>query len=157
MSDDVKTSIKNELLLVLIQEKDKYVKFKICDAIAKISENIYENDETWNELLQFLFSVFSANYEDKDAIQIESALQLLTSMFGYVIEDVMKNINVLLASFKNYFKTNNMNLRAKTALTISEMISICDKKETKLFREFIIMILETTMKCIGDVKEESNV
>jgi hypothetical protein len=69
----------------------------------------------------------------------------------------MKNINVLLASFKNYFKTNNMNLRAKTALTISEMISICDKKETKLFREFIIMILETTMKCIGDVKEESNV
>ena len=157
LPENIKSNIKNELLSVLINEKEKYVKFKICDAIAKIAENIYENEETWNELLEYIFSVLAKNYEECDMIQIESALQLLTSMFGYICEDVMKGINVLSTTFKNYFKTNNMSLRTKTAETISEMISICDKKEIKLFREFIILILETTMKCIDDVKDEANV
>ncbi len=141
----------------MINEKEKYVKFKICDAITQIAENVYENDENWNELLNYMYSVFTKKYEESEMIQIESSLQLLTSMFGYVCDEVMKGIDVLLGTFKNYFNTNNMTLRARTAQSISEMISICDKKESKLFREFIILILDTTMKCTDDVKEEANV
>jgi hypothetical protein len=157
LQSEMKVTLKNELLSVLINEKEKYVKFKICDAITQIAENVYENDENWNELLNYMYSVFTRKYEESEMIQIESSLQLLTSMFGYVCDEVMKGIDVLLGTFKNYFNTNNMTLRARTAQSISEMISICDKKESKLFREFIILILDTTMKCTDDVKEEANV
>jgi len=130
LQSEMKVTLKNELLSVLINEKEKYVKFKICDAITQIAENVYENDENWNELLNYMYSVFTKKYEESEMIQIESSLQLLTSMFGYVCDEVMKGIDVLLGT---------------------------DKKESKLFREFIILILDTTMKCTDDVKEEANV
>lgn len=153
----MKTSLKSDLLSVMITEKEKYVKVKICDAVSKLAENIYENEETWNELLNHIYTVLNSPFNENELLNIEAALQLLTAMFGYVCDEVMKGIQVLLANFKNYFKTNNNSLKAKTVQTLAEIISICDKKDIKHFRDFAFFMLETTLNCIDDIKEETNV
>ena len=157
LNDQMKAALKADLLTVMISENEIYVKFKICDAVSKLAENIYENDQTWNELLNHIYTVLNTPYNDANLLNIEVALQLLTSMFGYVCDEVMKGIAVLLNTFKNYFKINNNDLRAKTVQTLSEIITICDKKDVKHFRDFVFYMLETTMRCIDDIKEENNV
>ena len=157
LNDQMRETLKADLLSVMINEKEKYVKFKICDAVSRLAENIYENEQKWNELLNYIYTVINSPYNDADLLNIEVALQLLTTMFGYVCDEVMKGIPALLGSFKNYFKTTNTDLRAKTVQTLSEIISICDKKDVKIFKDFVIYILETTMLCIDNIKEENNV
>ena len=157
LNEQMKETLKTDLLSVMISEKEKYVKFKICDAVCKLAENIYENEQTWTELLNYIYTVLNSPYNEAYLLNFEVALTLLTSMFGYVCDEVMKGISVLLNTFKNLFKTNNMNLKTKTVQTLSEIISICDRKDVKHFRDFIFYILETTMNCIDDIKEENNV
>lgn len=157
LAPELKASFKEDLLQVMVNEKDKSVKNKICDAVAKIGENIYENDETWNELLNVMYTILSKKYEPEELLNIETALLLLTTMFGYVCDEIMKGIATLLTTFKNYFATDSLSLKAKTVQSIAEIVSICDKKDTKQFREFVFCMLETTLKCAESAKDESNV
>jgi hypothetical protein len=122
-----------------------------------LAENIYENEQTWNELLNYIYTILNNPYNEADELNIEVALQLLTAMFGYVCDEVMKGIPALLGSFKGYFKTSNLDLRSKTIQTLSEIISICDKKDVKIFKDFTFYILETTMLCVDNIKNENNV
>ena len=157
LTPELKTSFKADLLVVMVNEKEKSVKNKICDAVAKIGENIYENDETWNELLNVMYTILAKPFQEEDLLNIETSLLLLTTMFGYVCDEIMKGLTTLLTTFKNYFATNNLSLKAKTVQSISEMVSICDKKDTKHFREFVFLMLDTTLKCAESPKDESNV
>jgi hypothetical protein len=166
MPAELKQQIKTSLLGIFLKESDQNINLKVCDIIVQVGVNCFENDESWNELLQLLVDILKMNLEitpQTNYLQLDSALLIMAGIFSFVFDDMMKHIDLIVASFRNYLNQGDMSLRTRTARAISEIISFCDKKELKYFNEFILPILETTLKCLeasvngGDsLKAENN-
>lgn len=141
--------------LVLINERS--LRFKICDTVGTICENVYESEEEqWNDLINYIYKSLGSELTDENVLEIESALYLLSHIFGYVYDELSKNIDGYVEAFKKYFKSNNLSLKTKTVVAITEILSIVRKKESKKFRDFTFSILETTLQCLDNPKEENN-
>ena len=128
-----------------------------------IAENIYvaedDDEEVFNDLIKYLFSVFTqTSINDNNSLEIETALLILSKVFGFIY-DKLKNDKIvkLVKAFRIYFKSTNMNLRAKCSEAIAEIFRVINDKDKKKFKEFLTSILETTRECFENPKEETNV
>jgi len=151
MSSELREDIKNSLVRLLINESDHNVKLKICDLINQIAVSVFENDEKWDSLLKVILETFVAGIGQNSNVPNslhECALLILADIFGHVYDTIVKEIDVLLNAFRNYFVSGDLVLRTRTVRTLSEMITYANKKELKYFHEFIYYILETTYKCL---------
>jgi len=163
MNKDFKIQIKTNTLKAIINEKERSVKFNFCDTIAKIAENIYDaedddDNEEFNDLISYLFSVFTqTSINDNNSLEIEAALVTLSKVFGFIYDKLKEKIDILVNAFRMYFKSNNMNLRTKCTEAMTEIFCIVKKKDAKKFKEFMFYILETSLKCMENPKEETNV
>lgn len=156
MTEDIKSQIKNILLNIFISERETSIKLKICDIINQTIENVYESNEKWDELIQVIYKNLTLEINPENLVMIECSLVLLAGVFGFVYDELIKNLDTILNLFKSYFSTQILSLRTRTTRTLTEIISYSDKKETKFFYDFIFPILETTFKCMEDPKEEAN-
>lgn len=157
MSADQKEGIKTLALECLISQDEKLIKLNICEIINEIITNVYENEEKWDGILVYVSNCFSLELTNENLPNIESALNILAAIFPFVYDDVVAKFDTILNFFRSCMITNVMSLRTRTVRTIAEMFSVSEKKESKRLKEFILVILETTLKCLEDPKEENNV
>jgi hypothetical protein len=157
MSLEQREQIKALLLEVLVNEKNNTLRSKIVDSINQVAENAFENEEKWEELILLTYNLLSVELNEENVPTIECGLNLLAGTFSFVYDEYLPKLEGLVGLFRNFYKTTSLSLKTRTTRTISEMIAYCDKKETKLLSEFIFNIMETTLSCINDSKNESNV
>ena len=156
-----KSTIKTNLYNALISNTDPTMNSKICDTISVVAANIYDSEETWDELINYIFDVLklSSNLEEinNNSSNFENALFMLKHLFPLINEELMKGLQIILSAFKNFFSTNNLSLRSKTVEAITEIILSSESKDKKTFKNFALNILETTLKCAEDPKAETYV
>lgn len=157
MNSDYRNELKINMLKALIAEKEKTVKMKICDIITQVAHNVYESKEKWDELLHYLSHTLLTPLNEDNILEAESALFLIKSIFAYTHLEILMGINSLIPVFQSFFKTNIMSLRTRAVETICEIICIVDKKHTKLLKDFVFNVLDTTYQCLQNPKEEQNV
>jgi hypothetical protein len=157
MSPEQKGQIKGLLLEVLVCEKDNALRSKIVDAVNQIAENVFENEEKWDELILLTLNLLSVELNDENVNTIECGLNLLAGSFSFVYDEYLPKLEGLVTLFRNFYKTTSLSLKTRTTRTISEMIAYCDKKETKMLTEFVFSIMETTLQCLNAPKSENNV
>jgi Txe/YoeB family toxin of Txe-Axe toxin-antitoxin module len=157
MSPEQRQQIKTLLLELLVNEKNSALRNKIVDVINMVSENAFENEEKWEELILLTLNFISLELNDDNVSTIECGLSLLAGTFSFVYDEYLPKLEALVGLFRNFYKTNSLSLKTRTTRTISEMIAYCDKKETKLLAEFMFSVMETTLQCVSDTKQESNV
>jgi len=156
-----KEEIKSNLYNSLLNNTDDSLNSKICDTISMVAANIYDSEEKWDEIVKYIFDVLSqsSNLElvNSKPANFENAVFILRHLFNLISTELLKGTQIILTAFKNFFLTNNFSLRAKTTEAISDIINTCEGKDKKLFKNFALSILETTLKCAEDPKQESNV
>lgn len=155
--DSIKEQVKHNVLRALISVNDRSLKYKICDTVITICENVYENEETWQDLLNYIFGALNAQLSEENILYIESGLYLLSSIFGYVYDELSKAVSLYVTSFQNFFRSNSLPLKTRTVQAIAEIMSIVHKRDVKKFKDFVLNILQTTMECVQNPKEENNV
>jgi len=153
----LKETIKLNLLTALVNNIDNSLNSKICDTICTVASSVYELEEKWDDLIKYLLNNFSANYDATTAKHIENSLNILSQIYLMNYDELSKSNNLFIECFKKYFTTNDLSLRNKTILCISEMIASTVKKNLKVYRGFSMSILETILKCADNPKEENNV
>ena len=94
---------------------------------------------------------------EENLMNIECSLKLLGQNFPDLGEDYEEKKNMFIESFKNFFKTTSLTLKTKTVRCISEIISYEKSEAVKGYTEFLLSIMETTLRCFENDKEEDNV
>jgi hypothetical protein len=156
MDQNIKEQVKANVLRSLTHIQDKSLRLKVSQAATVISENVYEAEEEWQDILQFIVNSLKLEVIDSNILNIESGLFLLSNIFGYVYEELSKGIDLYVSVFKNFFNSDDLSLKTRTVQAIAEVLCIVRKKDSKKFKDFIIHILETTYKCF-EKGDENNV
>jgi hypothetical protein len=157
MSKELKEQIKSLVLNIFVNEKDYSIKTKVCDIVSQIAENVYENEEKWDDLLVIILNSLTLELNSQNLLSIEGALSLLSGVFGFVYDEMITKISDLVTVFKIYFSTNVISLKTRVIRTLAEMVSYSDEEEIEYYKDFMYNIMETTLQCLEDSKEENNV
>lgn len=158
LESSAKEEIKSNLLKAIIQEQNKTMKIKLCDTMATVAENVFESKEPWVDFFNFIYQGISLSPEAAENIpNIETVLFLLSQIFGYVYDELVPKLDSFITTFNLFFKTESFELKTRTSQVIGEILTIVGKKDSKKFKTFIPLILEHTMKCLMNPKEEQNV
>lgn len=156
-------------MTILLNEKDKKLKTQYSNIVSQIFENVsdYQDDEEeesntleieeFPQVFEFINKFLNSELNEENLLNIECALHLLSSNYPDLQVEFIENKNNFINSFRNFFKTSSLSLKTKTARTISEIISFCDRDEAKIFNEFLMSILENTLRCFENPSEEANV
>lgn len=157
LSPDFKEQVKRDILQTVLSEPDKKQKIKFCDTMATITENVFEANETWVELPNFIFNTLSLSLEPENIPLIEANLFFISQIFSYIYEEMIKHLDTFITAFSSYFRQDNLDLKTRTVQVIGEILCVVKKKDSKRFKEFIPMMLETAYKCLSDPTQENNV
>ncbi len=156
-------------MTMLLNESDRKLKTQFCNIVSQVFNNVclvqdeeieketVDNLEEFPEVMEYITKFLGCEINEENLLNIESSLQLLASNFSDLIDDYDTHKKDFLACFRNFFKTSSLSLKTKTSRTIAEIISYCDKDEFKQYNEFVLNILETTLRCFENSNEESNV
>lgn len=154
---------------MLLNETDKKLKSQYSNIVSQVFENvnlindeeidkdIAENLEDFPEVMEFITKFLACEINEANLLNTEAALQLLAANFSDLMDEFEDHKKDFLACFRKFFSTTSLSLKTKTSRTIAEIISYCDKDEFKEYNEFILSILETTLRCFENANEESNV
>lgn len=161
--------IKKISMAMLINESEKKLKFQFCNIVSQIFENVSELQEEdinsnkvddleeFPEVFEFISKFLFGELNEAYLLNIESSLQLLSANYPDLDEEFQENKAKFIQSFRNFFQTTSLSLKTKVCRTIAEIISYSDKNEIKPFMEFILSILENTLRCFENPNEEANV
>ena len=154
---------------MLLNEKDRKMKTQYCNIVSQIYINISEMNEEFadedkiNEIedfthvFEYITKFLLGEINEENLMNIECSLKLLGQNFPDLGEDYEEKKNMFIESFKNFFKTTSLTLKTKTVRCISEIISYEKSEAVKGYTEFLLSILETTLRCFENEKEEENV
>lgn len=154
---------------MLLNEKDKKMKMQYCNIVSQIFINVSEMNEEFTDqnkldeledfshVFEYITKFMLGEINEENLLNIECSLKLLGQNFPDLGDEYELKKNSFLESFRNFFKTNSNSLKSKTARCISEIISYEKFEVAKGFGEFLLPILETTLRCFESSKEEENV
>lgn len=154
---NLKETIKSNLLIALANNTENSLNSKICDTICSVASSVFELEEKWDDLINYVVSNFTAPFNAQNTKSIENSLNILSHVYLMAYEQLSKANNIYIECFKNYFASDNISLKTKTLVCISEVIGSSEKKHLKVYRQFSMPILETILKCAENPKEENNV
>ncbi len=158
LSKEDRESIRNMSIEILSNEKDKKLKMKFCNMIHIIYDNSYETAEHFNAVLEYVYKNLPLEINLDNLDNIETAMELLSTNFTYLDGEFMKIIDGFLHHFKNFLSTNILSLKTKTVKTVSEIVTYCDSDKLDIFKDFMLSILETTLRTFeSSDKNESQV
>jgi hypothetical protein len=147
-SQDIKDQIKTNLMNVLIKCTDKSLKKKIGDIIINLYESISNNSEKWETVLQYIADGFKLPLTPENAINIDSAVYLLSKIFIFATKELTPGIDVFIDGFMKYFKEGSLDIQTNSVQAICEILSgNLSKENTKKFKDLIFNILQTILKC----------
>ena len=150
-TNEMKESIKSNVLNALVNCQDKSLKKKIADVISALCESIYNNKEKWDNVYNYVATFFQTELKDENLLNIETAVYLLSKIFRYNQKELLKGVDVLINSFNNFFKNGNILIKTNSVEAICEILTdYSDKKVTKKFKVFIFEILSTVLYCLNN-------
>lgn len=135
---NLKQEIKAISLKLLLQETDSQLQQHYCDVISQFIEIIESTKETWPEIHQLLYQMYTHQYNftsQTDLIQIKTLLILLNSSIHFFIEEMNKDINKLYNLIQCIFLSNIIELQVLCCTMIKEYLLNC-KSENDTFSKF---------------------
>lgn len=156
LAKEQRESIRNICIEILEKEKDKKLKMKFCNLIHIIYDNSYETAESFNGVLDYVYKNLPLEINQENLDNIETAMELLSANFTYLDGEFMKIIDGFLQYFKNFFNTNILSLKTKTVKTVSEIVTYCDSDKLDIFKDFMMSILETTLRAFESSDKSEN-
>lgn len=146
--EDIKEQIKTNLMNVLIKCNDKSLKKKIGNIVGNLYESVSYNKEKWETVLKYIADGFKLPLTPENALNIDSAVYLLSKVFTFATEELTPGIDVFINGFKNYFKEGNLEIQTNSVEAICEILAgNLSKENTKKFKDLIFNILQTILKC----------
>jgi hypothetical protein len=146
--EDIKEQIKNNLMNVLIKCNDKKLKKKIGNIVGTLYESVAYNKEKWETVLQYIADGFKLPLTPENAINIDSAVFILSKVFPYAITELTPGIDIFINGFKTYFKDGTLEIQTNSVEAICEILAgNLSKENTKKFKDLIFDILKTILKC----------
>jgi len=156
LSKEDREAIRKMCIEILESEKDKKLKMKLCNLVHIIFDNSYETSEPFDGVLEYIYKNLPKEINEENLSDIETAMELLSANFTYLDSEFMKVINDFIENFKMFFNTNILSLKTKTVKTISEIITYCDSDKLDSFKDFVIKILETTLRALENCDKDEN-
>ena len=153
--DDIKEQIKTNLMNVLIKCNDKNLKKKIGNIVGNLYESVSFNKEKWETVLQYIADGFKLPLTPENAINIDSAVFILSKVFPYATEELTPGIDVFIDGFKKYFKEGSLEIQTNSVEAICEILGgYLSKENTKKFKDLIFNILQTiTLFALSDLAQ----
>jgi len=154
---------------MLLNEKDRKMKTQYCNIVSQIFINVSEMNEEFidenkideiedfTHVFEYITKFLLGELNEENLMNIECSLKLLGQNFPDLGEEFEEKKNMFIESFRNFFKTTSLSLKTKTARCVSEIISYEKSDVVKGYVEFLLSIMETTLRCFEDPKEEENV
>ena len=154
---------------MMLNEKDRKMKSQYCNIVSQIFINVSEMNEEFTDdnkideledfthVFEYIVKFLLGEINEENLMNIECALKLLGQNFPDLGEEYEEKKKTFLDSFRNFFKTTSLTLKTKTARCISEIISYEKSGVVKGYTEFLLSILETTLRCFEDPKEEEKI
>ena len=153
---EIKEQIKTNLMNAFIKCNDKSLKKKIGNIIANLYQSISNNNEKWETVLKYIAEGFALPLTPENALNIDSAVYLLSKVFSFATEELTPGIDVFINGFKNYFKEGNLEIQTNSVEAICEILSgNLNKENTKKFKDLIFNILQTVLKCFESGDSEN--
>ena len=121
-SESNKNEIKKNILSALQNCTNKSLRKQIADACIKIYEGLIENEEKWQELLQYIVNFFKLNLDETNAPQVELGLYLLSNIYSFAYDELKEGTEIFLKNFSIYFKSNILSLKTRTVQCITELL-----------------------------------
>lgn len=152
-----------------MNEKDRKMKSQYCNIVSQIFINVSEMNEEYTDknqldeledfshVFEYILKFLLGEINEENLMNIECALKLLGQNFPDLGDEYEEKKNSFIESFRNYFKTTSLSLKTKTARCVSEIISYEKSGNVKAYSEFLLSIMETTLRCFENPKEEENV
>lgn len=150
LDEQIKNTLKAELLSAVQQEADQSIRKKITDVIAELARFLIDDDGTnrWPEVLQFLFELSSS----PNVALRESSLNIFTSfpgIFGNQEQHYLQVIHQLLSrSLSDSDKT--ISFLAVKAITSFIKNHEKDTQTILLFRDCLPAILKNIQESVND-------
>jgi len=145
-----KEILKNNLLRALNDTTNKQLRKQIADATSTFFSTLVENEDKWDNLLQYSMNLLSSEVTEQNITNIEFGLHLITNLYSVASDDLEKNMKIFLSIFPIYFKSNSLSLKAKSVQCLTEILcGVVSKKEVKQFKDLIFNVLETTLNCLN--------
>ena len=146
--EDIKEQIKTNLMNVLIKCTDKSLKKKIGSIVGNLYESISFNNEKWDTVLKYIADGFKLPLTPENAINIDSAVYLLSKIFPFATEELTPGIDTFIEGFKKYFAEGSLDIQTNSVEAICEILAgHLSKENTKKFKDLIFNILKTVLDC----------
>ena len=113
-TNEMKESIKSNVLNALVNCQDKSLKKIIADVISALCESIYHNNEKWDNVYNYVATFFQTELKDENLLNIETAVYLLSKIYRYNQKELLKGVDVLINSFNNFFKIGNILIKTNS-------------------------------------------
>lgn len=154
---------------MLLNEKDRKMKTSYCNIVSQIFINVSEMNEEltdkdniadleeFTHVFEYILKFLLGEINEENLLNIECALKLLGQNFPDLADDFEEKKTPFVESFRNFFKTTSLSLKTKTARCVSEIISYEKSEVVKGYSEFLLPIMEVTLRCFENSNEEENV
>lgn len=154
-------TLKRYAFLALAKEEDKSLLSKITECVIQIASNAYNSAESekyaavWPDLLTFIGTAFTLEFNPTNLPRIENAIRLLEGIYGFIYESFseISKYQSLLEQIVVFMKSKNTSLASRAVKALSEISFYASKKELKLFKDVVLPILEVTLLCFNEGKE----
>ena len=120
-------------------------------------ENKIDEIEDFSHVFEYIVKFILGDCNEENLMNIECALKLLGQNFPDLGEDYEEKKVAFMEAFRNFFKTTSLSLKTKASRCVSEIISYEKSDVIKGYTEFLLSIMETTLRCFENPKEEENV
>jgi hypothetical protein len=135
--NDIKEQIKSNLMEVLIKCKDKKLKKKIGNVVGTLYESVAYNNEKWETVLQYIADGFKLPLTPENAINIDSAVYILSKVFPHAKKELSPGIDVFISGFKKYFQEGTLEIQTNSVEAICEILAgNLSKENTKKIQRF---------------------
>lgn len=155
---ELKAEIKSISLKLLFQEQDMLLKQHCCDVISQLIEIIELTEESWPEIHQMIYHMYTYSYDlssQASIIQIKALLILLTSSIAFFTDEINKDIDKLFNLVQSIFSSDIIDLKVSCSNMIKEYIITCEDDDYGKFTDFILNIFQFA-ECLFNKHDESN-
>ena len=148
---EMKEKIKSNTMAALSSCKNKPLLKKIADVATYLIENIYGNNEKWDDALKYIINGFTVELTPETSLGVEIAVYILSKVFNTIQRDIESGIDTFVNGFNKFFKVKSLELKTNSTEAVCEILTgYLSKKNKKKFKEFIFYILQTILRCLEE-------
>jgi hypothetical protein len=157
LNNEIKSTLKAELLNAVQQEADQSIRKKITDVIAELARFLIDEDGTnnWPEVLTFLFQLSSS----QNVLLKEAALNIFTSFPGIFGNQETHYLQVIHQLLFESLSDQNKNISFLAVKAITSFLKNHEKETSTImnFRDCLPLILSNTEQSVVDDNDNEEI